>query len=53
MKIMKECKLCKKYGILSDETIKALEESRQGIGINEYSSIEEMINKIKNDDESN
>lgn len=48
---MKECKLCKKYGSLSlsDKTI---EESRQGIGINEYSSIEEMINKIKNYDES-
>ena len=31
----------------NEETIKALEESRNGIGINEYSSWEEMIDKIE------
>lgn len=30
----------------NDETIKALEESKRGIGINQYSSFEEMIDKI-------
>ena len=29
------------------ETIKAIEESRKGIGINEYSSFKDMIQKIK------
>lgn len=31
------------------ETIKAIEESRKGIGINEYSSFKDMIKKIKNE----
>lgn len=52
---MKECKLCKKYGrlSLSDKAIKDIEESRQGISINEYSSIEKMFEKLNNDNESN
>jgi len=29
------------------ETIKAIEESRKGVGINEYSSFKDMIQKIK------
>jgi hypothetical protein len=55
MKIMKECKLCKKYDrfFLSDEVIKDIEEASQRIAIKGYSSFEELFNKIKNDNESN
>jgi uncharacterized phage-associated protein len=34
--------------MLNNETVKLLEESKRGIGINRYSSWEEMIEKVKN-----
>jgi antitoxin component of RelBE/YafQ-DinJ toxin-antitoxin module len=46
MKITKKCKLCPKYNGYNDETLKAIEESRQGIGIKEFSSIEEIFKEL-------
>jgi antitoxin component of RelBE/YafQ-DinJ toxin-antitoxin module len=51
MKVTKKCKLCLKYSGYNKDTLKAIEESRQGIDIKAFSSIEKMFKELNSNEE--
>ena len=45
--IEKDCELCKKYPKLSKETLKSIQESEKGAGVNEFASAEDLFEHLK------